>query len=212
MTLRRMAFILGLLGCSTSISGSVDGATASNARTAIFDEVTVDLPFLDDLTAFRVVLTDMPDACATLEEVFEATASGGDCSERCANLTAVTSEQLGASSYWGLSLDATADAGVTQTYAFDTSFDALDAFDASFSTWEMRAAYDQAACEDECRDGNDAIVFTDDAAEGGSFTVDGYTELSEMTGEFEVDFGAGDALKGRFQASRCDMSGWVWWL
>lgn len=212
MTVRWMALALGVFGCSNTVSGSVDGSAASNVRTAVFDEVTVDLPFLDDLTAFRLVLTDMPDACATLEEVFEATSAGGDCSESCANLTAVATERLGAPSYWGLTLDATADAGVVQTYSFDSSFDALDAFDASFSTWDMSAAYDQAACEDQCRDGNDVIVFADDAAEAGTLTVDAYTALSDISGEFEVDFGAGDQLKGRFEATRCDMSAWVWWL
>ncbi len=191
-----------------SFRGSFDGEPVGTARDAIFDEVEVEIPLFGTYRAVVVLITGASDACETIQEFNDV--SMWNCDEACEDLTVFANEQLGQDTYWNLWLTLRADGATEGDYTLDTSFGDGD-FLATGERWDASNLYDTTTCEAACQDG-DAISTDSEAGESGTLTVSSYAENEAVKGSYEVNFGGGDVLSGRFNASPCDLGSWIWWL
>lgn len=200
--------ILSLTACGVSVSGEVDGEPVGGAREAVFDEVEINLGPLGDFKTMAVMITDVKDSCRVYDTINDQTSVG--CEARCADLSAVANEDLGADDYFQILLVLTADPDrVEGDFSFVGGVPGEDAFTGSFARFDVSALYDEQGCIDTCEAGNPIVESNPEDASGGALTVNGYESGEGIRGSFDLEFGA-ESVDGSFNAKRCDnISSWI---
>ena len=212
-------------GCANTMSGTLDGQRVGPARSAIFDdaEMSMSVPGFGELLSIQAVqlfVTGFPDACALFELAYDVDYTS--CEEMCEDLHEFATDQLSADEYWNVSVTLFPDEAVDTEYTQgsplddiglddidwwnldDLSLSGNDTFAASAAVWDISAWYDLADCEAACED-NEGVVAGAEVAEGGEVTVNRFTEGSLLKGNFAMDFGGGDEIKGKFDAEYCEL-------
>lgn len=201
---------LGLTtACTNTMSGKVDGVTVERAQSAVFDEVTYDIPFVGETRLVMLIVSSMPDACAVLTEVASQTPIG--CDDVCDEYSELATEFLGGDSYQHLSVAVHVEDEIEREFYYDTDL-GDDEFSARMDTWDTTLLNDRPACEDACDAGDSVMPTETEDGEGGDFEITSYTAGDALSGNYRVGFGGGDEVSGRFDATECDLSAWVWWL
>ena len=194
-----------LMGCGpVSVSGVVDGERVGGARSAIFDNLE-----LFGTDTVLVLLTDIPDACKTYEEIFEALATD-TCDDRCDNLKDVADERLGRKGYWSVVIGSFTTGSVEDTYDYEQA-PGNDEFNLLYQSWDVQPLYDTNSCEEECEDG-DLLDPDEETGNSGELEIVEYDSKDFVKGRFEVDMGGDEELRGSFNAEHCDMVDWIPWL
>ncbi len=217
--------LLAVAGCANTMSGTLDGQKVGPARSAIFDEaeMSLTLPGLGDLVSLQVIqvfVSGFPDACALYDRVYDVEYTS--CEETCEDLHEIAVDLLGHDDYWALSMTLFPEDAVEAAYSEgspldDLSLDDIDWFDlgdltlqgndtfsATAGRWDVSTWYDVAACEAACED-DPAIIEEDELAEEGEVQVKKFVADSKLKGDYVVDFGGGDVIRGAFDAEYCDL-------
>lgn len=212
-------------GCANTMSGTLDGQKVGPARSAIFDEAEMSLtvPGFGDLVSMQVIqvfVSGFPDACALYDRVYDVEYTS--CEETCEDLHDIAVDLLGHDEYWTLSMTLFPEDAVDTSYAVGSPLDDLslddidwfnlddltltgnDTFSAGAGLWDVAAWYDLAACEAACED-DPSVIEQDEAAEEGEVEVKKFVEDSRLKGDYVVDFGGGDVIRGGFDADYCDL-------
>lgn len=195
-------------GCgSVRVSGTVDDRAIGGARDAIFDQVSVDVPFLGTYEATVLILTDFPDACEVLEDLYTVVVPG--CEARCDDyLDLVELHNLTQDEAWSLGL-------VLNTSDEDTDFTLSNdlqagTFTAGFTHYDTAPLLDEALCVETCQEHD---LLDGEYSSGRSGTLELTDQDDEqLRGSFELSLQDDDTLQGSFRASRCDMEQWLWFL
>ncbi len=212
-------------GCANTMSGTLDGQKVGPARSAIFDEaeMSMSIPGFGELVSMQVLqvfISGFPDACALYDRVYDV--SYGSCEETCEDLYEIAVDLLGHDEYWALSMTLFPEDAVDTAYTEggpldDLSLDDIDwwnlddltltgndTFTAGASLWDVSAWYDLAACEAACED-DPSVMEDDELAETGEVEVGKFVEDSKLKGNYVLDFGGGDVIRGAFDAEYCDL-------
>ena len=209
--------LLAAGGCANSMSGTLDGQKVGPARSAIYDEaeMSMSIPGFGDLVSLQVLqvfVSGFPDACALYDRVFDVDFTS--CEESCEDLHDIAVDLLGHDEYWALSMTLFPEDAVEAEYTEgdllddldlgDLSLTGNDTFTAGVSLWDVSAWYDLGACEAACEDDPD-VIDDDEAAESGELEVTKFVADSQLNGDYVVDFGGGDVIRGAFDAGYCDL-------
>ena len=209
--------LLAAGGCANSMSGTLDGQKVGPARSAIYDEaeMSMSIPGFGDLVSLQVLqvfVSGFPDACALYDRVFDVDFTS--CEESCEDLHDIAVDLLGHDEYWALSMTLFPEDAVEAEYTEgdllddldlgDLSLTGNDTFTAGVSLWDVSAWYDLGACEAACEDDPD-VIDDDEAAESGELEVTKFVADSQLNGDYVVDFGGGDVIRGAFDAEYCDL-------
>lgn len=189
--------------CSpASISGEVGGESVRGPRDAIYESEVADIPLLGTFQTFAIVITDIPDACETVDEFASNVESG--CEEQCEDWSRIGNERLGDDSYYALYLFGVVDpARVEGELRLGGTIPAENEFTGTFIEWDTSQIYDQAGCVEWCEAGNEILPSTDSRLSSGSLTLEGYSEDDgRVDGSFDVELGSG-SLDGAFRAQEC---------
>jgi hypothetical protein len=209
----RLVLAVVVLGAcsSNTISGTIDGESVSSARSAIFDEVELDLGILGEYRVFQLLVTDIPDACAFYDRLTLVEPSL-DCDATCIEYAGIADEYLGADDYYTLSMNIRSDVLVEDTYDYDAGVDGNDTFSASYTAYDVAVISDANLCEDACEEADPLLGQDADAGQSGLVELTHRVEYAQLVGSYEVGFGGEDTVKGKFDAEFCDMGDWIWWL
>ena len=209
--------LLAAGGCANSMSGTLDGQKVGPARSAIYDEaeMSMSIPGFGELVSLQVLqvfVSGFPDACALYDRVFDVDFTS--CEESCEDLHDIAVDLLGHDEYWALSMTLFPEDAVEAEYTEgdllddldlgDLSLTGNDTFTAGVSLWDVSAWYDLGACEAACEDDPD-VIDDDEAAESGELEVTKFVADSQLNGDYVVDFGGGDVIRGAFDAEYCDL-------
>ncbi|MCB9685010.1 MAG: hypothetical protein H6738_07695 [Alphaproteobacteria bacterium] len=201
-----VASVLALGGCGpVSGGGSVDGERFGGGQSAIFDRFDFDF-FGVDWEQTTIFLTDIPDACNTMEDMAEAFTDANDCDDLCDNYQDVAEKRhLVSRRYWTMSVVVNTSDDREGSFDFDRDLADGD-FVADFSWLDGEQAFDRDLCENACEDDD----FDDDSEDG----EDGDLEILQhdsdlLEGDMQVDFGGDDSANMHFTADRCDMTDWL---
>lgn len=220
-----VAVLLVLGGCANTMSGTLDGQKVGPARSAIFDEaeMSMSIPGFGELVSLQVVqvfVSGFPDACALYDRMYDIEYSS--CEETCEDLHEIAVDLLGSDEYWTLSMTLFPEDAVDTAYSEGDPLDDLslddidwwnlddltlsgnDTFTAGASLWDVASWYDLAACETACED-DPTVVEDDELAEAGEVEVKKFVEDDRVKGDYVVDFGGGDVIRGAFDAEYCDL-------
>jgi hypothetical protein len=199
------------------MSGTLDGQKVGPARSAIYDEAEMSMSVpgfgeLVSLQVLRVFVSGFPDACALYDRIYDVDYTS--CEETCEDLHEIAADLLGHDEYWALSMTLFPEDAVEAEYTEgdlldDLSLDDLtltgnDTFSAGASLWDVSAWYDLAACEAACED-DPAVIDDEDVAETGELEVNKFVADSKLKGDYVLDFGGGDVIRGAFDAEYCDL-------
>ncbi len=190
-------------GCENTMNGSVDGDSVGVARDAIFDEVEVSLPFWGDMHLIQVFITGVPNACEAWKEIQDIPQN--DCDDLCDDYVDYANEYLGANTYWNLTFSVWPDGDAETDYDQGATW-GDDEFTAIIDQSDVSAMYDHAECEDECENNEAVIDDESDEADDGDLTITKYDSKDLVKGNYELDFGNDDLVKGQFKATYCDMN------
>ncbi|MBX2802237.1 MAG: hypothetical protein KTR31_31435 [Myxococcales bacterium] len=195
--------VLALAGCG-SVTGTVDGQPVSGARDALFDRLTLELPFLGRLEATVVMVTDFDASCEVLDGFLSPDLR--TCDDLCEDyLQLADTYGFPDDEAWALTF-------VVNTSDSDTAF-ALDSdlaagdFTAAFRRWDATGLADAAACEAACEAGELLPSDGEDAQTGQLELTTSSDTLVE--GSFDLGLGGADEISGRFEATPCDLTDWI---
>lgn len=200
--------LAALTACTNTMTGKVDGEPVDQARSAVFDEVTYEVPFLGDVRFMLLYITSMDDACEVFHAIADNTPLG--CDDTCDEYTELASEYLGRDEYWNLTMAIHIEDETVREFYYDPEL-GDDEFRARIERWDVSLLYDRPACEDACEDGESVFGAENDDGEGGNLAITAY-DSERVEGEYLVDFGGEDSVSGRFAATWCDLDALVWWL
>ncbi len=205
----RILQIFGLLfltACGpASVSGVVDGERVGSAQDAFFDVVELDFGIFGEVNFLVVVLTDVPDACDVYQDVFAGNFQ--TCEDRCDTYVQIGEDTLGKDSYWSTTLIAHSDGDFIREYEYDEDL-GEDEFTLGFARIDTTAMYDQATCEEACRDG-ELLEADNETGNDGVLDIKDFVSGDSASGNFNVDMGNDEGLRGSFTAHECDTSAWL---
>jgi hypothetical protein len=191
--------LLGLLACSNTMQGTVDGERVGRANESIYQLVSYEVPLVGTLTGVGLAVTGARDACAGLEALDNVS---NDCNDRCDELLDIASDHLPSDEIWTLWIWLISDDAVEGHYLHSDQSD-FDGFGASIDKSDVSALRDYEACIDLCSDG-DPIPTTSENSTGGVIELTAYEPHERLEGEYSIEFGA-DVVEGRFSASECEI-------
>lgn len=199
--MRRWVVLLTILSGCGGWRGEVAGR-AIKGREAIFDVERLDIPLLGAYDVVALVLTDVPDACETLNRLNDA--SDLPCDESCAAVAEIASE-IGTEEHWQALAYAVTEAGeVVGTYTWkDAEILGDREFDGQLAWWDLKRAEDLGACTLACEDGTSIVGSETFDAQSGTLTIDAFEPEASLDGEIEVGFGGEDAVSGPVHATSC---------
>ena len=205
----RTLHFLGLLfltACGpASVSGHVDDERVGSARDAFFDVVEFDAGIFGEVNFLVVVISDIPDACEVYQDVFADAFQ--TCEDRCDDYTQLAEDALGKDSYWSTTLVAHSDGDFVREYDYDADLGS-DEFSLGFARLDATPMYDQDTCESSCEDG-ELLDADNETGNSGGLEIVEYVRDESVKGNFEVDMGSEEQLKGSFKAHKCDTSSWL---
>ncbi len=200
-----IALTLGLCACSpASIHGTIDGDPVQRARSAFFDTIDLDFGVLGSLEYTIIVVTNVPEGCDVMEEMYSTVEL--TCDGLCdAYIDTYEDFNMHKDEYYTLWMTLNTGDGDEGEFDFDDDL-GEEEFTADYSSWDARPLQDAGECEDECEDGD----LLDADVEDGD---DGLLEIKSadsdtVVGRFDIEFGGSEELKGSFKASECDMEEW----
>jgi len=194
-----MALPLGLLACSNSMSGTVEGERVGRANESIFQLTSYEVPLVGTLTGVGVAVTGARDSCDGLDEL---DAVSNDCVDRCEELEVIASDHLPSDEIWTLSIWMVTDDAVEGHYLHSDESD-FDGFGANIERADVSALRDFDECVALCQDG-DPIPTTAENSTGGTMELTGYESHERLYGEYSIEFGA-DVVTGHFSAEWCEI-------
>ena len=192
-------------GCSgNTVSGTVGGEKVKGAKSAVFDNVEYDI-FGIEFDFIIVMLSDIPDLCGFLDAVDEAE---GDCAEACATYVDAVDTYAKPEETWFTTLLFNVGGGSeVAEYTYDESLDGDGEFSGTYSFLDLSEAKDAATCEAACEgdDDDDDDDSDDEEASTGTAEISKYEAGEVAKGDFELEFGGDDSLKGKFDADPCNL-------
>lgn len=204
----RSGWVLGALAMAAcgpvSGGGVVNGDRIGGARSAIFDQLDVDILGFEYQETL-VTVTDLPDACHLTEDLIDVVSDGGDCDDLCDGYTDVAEEyHLTPRQYWSVTLSANTTDDEEGEFTFDRDLEEGD-FVGDLSWLDGETLFDRDRCESVCEDED----WNDEGEDGEDGELDiASNDGDQLQADVSVDFGGDDHVDLHFTAERCDMSDW----
>ncbi len=188
-------------GCANTMNGSIDDESVGAARDAIYDELEVGFGGLSVKIVY-VAITGIPDACDALDALWSTGA--GSCDDHCEEMGEVAADYLGGDVYWSLDILMFPEDDVDVEYDHGEGM-FQDDFYAEIFRDDVSLVYDQAACEEACEDGDSVVDSDSEGSKDGTIEITSYDEGELIKGNYDIEFGGDDVVKGKFTAEHCDI-------